>query len=222
MAKPTVPPEHLAVRIAALEAKNAALEAKLARLKEKDERERATSKERLRDKLSDAKIKRLTRPGFYSDGRNLYLDFRTPPGKAWVLRYTRDHVTRDCGLGPYPTVTLQMARDARDDALRELVAGVDPIDAKRAARAAKQHERIAAMTFAEAAEERLALEAARPAVGEQRSPLRPTDHRRLAGCGGRPPVRPAGAGARDRAARWHEGAVLGRQRRDGEQDAQSH
>jgi integrase len=143
MAEPTVPSSDLKTRIAALEAE-------LAQLQER--RGRATVRPRHRDKLSDAKIKRLTRPGFYSDGRNLYLDFRTPPGKAWVLRYTRDHVTRDHGLGPYPTVSLAEAREARDAALKGLRQGVDPIDAKRAARVAKLRERITAMSFAEAAE----------------------------------------------------------------------
>jgi integrase len=106
----------------------------------------------VRDRLTDRKIAILKLPGFYADGGNLYLDFKEPPAKNWVLRYTRDGRTRDHGLGAYPGVSLAEARLSRDAALAKLRSGVDPVEEKRAAKLASKLERARAMSFRQCAE----------------------------------------------------------------------
>ena len=106
---------------------------------------------RLRDRLTDRKVAILKIPGFYADGGNLYLDFKDPPSKNWVLRYTRAGRTHDHGLGAYPPVSLAEARLVRDAILGKLRAGIDPIEEKRATRLAQKLEQAKAMTFRQCA-----------------------------------------------------------------------
>ena len=59
------------------------------------------ARHRTKNRLSIRFVETVKRPGFYADGNNLYLDFKDPPAKSWVLRYKRDGRARDHGLGPY-------------------------------------------------------------------------------------------------------------------------
>ena len=116
---------------------------------------------RPQNKLTDLQVRRRTRPGWMSDGGGLYL--RISPdkhggGRRWLLRYTFGGLKREMGLGDLNRVTLAQARDLRDERMKQLKAGVDPLEAKRAgaqeAREAKQAEALR-KTFAEAAESEL-------------------------------------------------------------------
>src|SRR5947209_7447019 len=60
------------------------------------------TRHRQRDRLTDRKIQTLKVASFLSDGGNLYLDFKDPPSKNWVVRYSRNGRTRDLGVGSYP------------------------------------------------------------------------------------------------------------------------
>jgi integrase len=133
-----------------LDAEIAELAELLARLKA--EKRGKPVRHRVRDRLTDRKVAVLKLPGFYADGGCLYLDFKDPPSKNWVLRYTRVGQTHDHGLGPYPVVSLAEARRARDAALAKLRGGVDPIEEKRASKLAGKLERARAMTFRQCAE----------------------------------------------------------------------
>ena len=133
----------LDVQIAALTARRTALRAKA---------NGNTKRHRQRDRLTDRKIAVLKIPGFYADGGNLYLDFKDPPSKNWVLRYTRNGRAHDYGLGAYPAVSLAEARLARDAALAKLRSGIDPVEERRAERLAPKLERARAMTFRQCAE----------------------------------------------------------------------
>jgi integrase len=113
---------------------------------------RPETRHRNRNRLSTRFVDTLKRPGFYADGGNLYLDFKDPPAKNWVLRYKRAGRARDHGLGSYPMVSLGEAREAAIDKLRQLRAGIDPIDARKAERQATRLERTKAMTFRQCAE----------------------------------------------------------------------
>jgi integrase len=107
-------------------------------------------------KLTDAKVKSLSKPGRYGDGGGLWLQIRKPdsnrkfqdaePARAWLFRYTWQGRQRALGLGPYPLVTLKAARDAALDAGRAVRAGKDPI-AERRAKVAEAKAQRAAMTF---------------------------------------------------------------------------
>jgi integrase len=72
-------------------------------------------------------------------------------GGSWLLRYERDGRERWMGLGSLADFTLKEARE-RARAKRQLLAdGIDPLDAKAAARAAKAIASIKQITFREAA-----------------------------------------------------------------------
>jgi hypothetical protein len=149
MAKKTLP-TATATASTPLDAEIAEVSERLARL-----RAQARGKpvrHRVRDRLTDRKIAVLKLPGFYADGGNLYLDFKDPPSKNWVLRYTRAGRTHDHGLGAYPAVSLAEARLARDAALAKLRSSVDPVEEKRASKLARRLERAKAMTFRQCAE----------------------------------------------------------------------
>jgi len=65
----------------------------------------------------------------------------------------RDNVSREMGLGPYPDVSLQRAREKAQDARRLKLDGKDPLEARNEARAAARLEAAKAMSFKEAAEQ---------------------------------------------------------------------
>ncbi len=67
------------------------------------------------------------------DGNNLYLRFSESGHCSWLLRYTnpKTKVRRLAGLGSYPAVSIIDARNLRNNALRLITMGKDPIDEKR-------------------------------------------------------------------------------------------
>ena len=78
---------------------------------------------------------------------------RVAPGgsKGWIFRFTLDGRTRDAGLGSYPALSLAEARDIADDFRKQVQAGIDPIEARNAQRAAKRREAAQALTFEQCA-----------------------------------------------------------------------
>jgi integrase len=103
-------------------------------------------------KLTAAKIAALTEPGRYGDGHNLWLQVSQWGTKAWVLRYWRDGRERNFGLGPLELVPLADARKRALKVRRELLDGIDPIDARKAARTARRLEHARSKTFGQAAQ----------------------------------------------------------------------
>ena len=65
-----------------------------------------------------------------SDGEGLYLRIR-PNGKVWIYRYKQFGKPAKLSLGPYPTVTLAVARRKARDEAEKRAGGVDPRDARR-------------------------------------------------------------------------------------------
>jgi hypothetical protein len=63
---------------------------------------------------------------------------------------------REMGLGPYPVVTLERAREKAIEAQRLKADASDPIDVRAAVRAAEQLEAAKAITFKHAAERYIA------------------------------------------------------------------
>lgn len=96
-------------------------------------------------RLSIAKIKGLEAPGRYADGGTLYLVVAPGGSKHFVQRLTIEGTRRDIGLGGWPVVTLQEARDAALDNRRLVRKGIDPRAAKR-----KSKREQAMPTFREA------------------------------------------------------------------------
>lgn len=83
---------------------------------------------------------RSAKPGRYSDGRGdgLML-FVSPAGaRKWVQRVKVGVRYRDIGHGSYPDVSLAEARRRAAEAKLQIAAGVDPLEARRAAKASDE------------------------------------------------------------------------------------
>jgi integrase len=106
------------------------------------------------EKLTAKKVAKLVRRGVrgkHHDGHGLYLQIQNRDNASWFLRYERDGKEHFPGLGPAHIVGLKLARE-RAQALRlQLLNGVDPIAAKKAAKAQRALDAAKAMSFSEAA-----------------------------------------------------------------------
>jgi integrase len=102
-------------------------------------------------KLSTVKIATEKKPGYYADGGNLYL--RVAPGgtKGWIFRFARAGKTRDAGLGPFPAVSLALARKQAEGYRQLVAAGVDPIAQRSEALKAARIQSARATTFEQCA-----------------------------------------------------------------------
>ncbi|MFT6649493.1 tyrosine-type recombinase/integrase [Pseudophaeobacter arcticus] len=118
---------------------------------------------KITDELSALDVKRLTHPG---GNRNvlvsvggvpgLHLQLTPKRGRSWVLRAKIGEARRDIGLGGFPAVTLSQARQKAREA-RELISqGVDPIEERKAAKAALATAQRRGLTFADATDKYLA------------------------------------------------------------------
>lgn len=95
---------------------------------------------------------KLTEPGRYRDERGLYLQVISPTNRSWLLRYERAGKERWMGLGSAQTFTLEEARERARNARKLLADGIDPIESRRAERAARELESAKVLTFSEAAD----------------------------------------------------------------------
>ena len=99
-------------------------------------------------KLTSKAVESLTKagiPGKTNDGDGLYLQTSKPGASSWIFRYKLDGKSREMGLGPYPAVTLAVARQLAADQRKLLASGSDPLAARDANREAKREaERKAA------------------------------------------------------------------------------
>lgn len=110
------------------------------------------------DKLTDRKIKSATFEKYgkrtkLSDGAGMYLDIQ-PSGKYWRMKYRHDGKEKTLALGVYPDVSLKVARQRRTEAREQLAGDIDPNEAKKQEKVAKQEK---ADTFKAAAEDWLKL-----------------------------------------------------------------
>lgn len=72
--------------------------------------------------------------------------------KSWVLRTTVGDRRRVIGLGPYPEVSLAEARDKAREAKRKIAEGIDPIEERKAVRAALAAAMARNLSFPDAAD----------------------------------------------------------------------
>ena len=92
-------------------------------------------------------IERLSRPGRHHDGHGLYLKVNPNGVRSWIFRFERGGRERWMGLGPAHTIGLKAARERARRAREQLLDGIDPLEARRAQRAAIAN----ALTFKQAA-----------------------------------------------------------------------
>jgi integrase len=94
----------------------------------------------LTDKAVKAALKAATQSGRarrISDGAGLFIEARPTGAGWWRLRYKLDGTEGMLSLGTYPDTTLKQARDKRDEARKQLAAGVDPSEARKIDKAAR-------------------------------------------------------------------------------------
>jgi integrase len=122
---------------------------------------------RLRERqVRNAKPKRDRKAIMLPDGANLYLQATLAKdgsiNRSWVFRYQLDAERHDLGLGPLHTVGLAEAREQARQLRLQLLAGSDPLQARREverARLKAKAERLKAVTFKECAEQYLRVHA---------------------------------------------------------------
>ncbi len=87
-------------------------------------------------KLTQIRIRTLSKPGRYGDGDGLWLQVRDATRRAWLFRYRMHGRARAMGLGPLLDVGLGEAREAARECRRLVRRGLDPIEHRRTERAA--------------------------------------------------------------------------------------
>lgn len=107
---------------------------------------------RAANKLTAVKVGKLTAPGRYGDGGGLWLQIAAGGTKSWIFRFKLNKHPRQMGLGPVAVVSLAEARELASDARKMLLAGRDPIEARKATRTASRLESARSITFETAAE----------------------------------------------------------------------
>lgn len=113
------------------------------------------------NKLSARTVAAVREPGLYGDGGNLYLQVADidgkGPTKSWVMRFMLAGRARKMGLGSVNDFTLAEARERARQARQQLADGVDPVEARLAARDARRRDEAAHITFKDAAGKYIAL-----------------------------------------------------------------
>ncbi len=83
-----------------------------------------------RHKLSDSKVKSISKPGIHGDGDGLYLRVQRSGSRSWVFVWRRYGIRREIGLGPYGSgaghVSLAAARTKAQECREIIGAGGDP------------------------------------------------------------------------------------------------
>ncbi|MDQ2065082.1 integrase arm-type DNA-binding domain-containing protein [Xinfangfangia sp. CPCC 101601] len=112
---------------------------------------------RVAKELTALDVKRLGHPGTAGNATfavggvsGLLLQITPNGGRTWLLRVTVGDKRRELGLGGYPDVTLAQARDRAREAKDQIRRGIDPIEERKAARAALVSAQKRSMTFADA------------------------------------------------------------------------
>lgn len=113
--------------------------------------------------LTALDVKRLQHPG---KGRNvtfnvggvagLVLQVTPNGGRTWLLRVQVGAKRREIGLGGYPDVTLAMARDRAREAKDQIRRGIDPVEERKAAKAALIAAQHRGLSFVDAVDRYLA------------------------------------------------------------------
>ena len=87
---------------------------------------------------AECKAKPSTKTMRLTDERGLYLVISPRGGKWWRLKYRFDGNEKRLSLGVYPDVSLKDARDRRDDARKQIAAGIVPSEARKTEKVARR------------------------------------------------------------------------------------
>ena len=107
---------------------------------------------RQQQRLSALQVSKLTKPGLYGDGGGLTLQISPTGAKSWLFRYMVAGKPHGMGLGPTHTVSLAEARVKALEARRQLLDGINPLEAKKRNQIATALANAKMMTFDQCAE----------------------------------------------------------------------
>lgn len=99
--------------------------------------------------LTAKRVLKITKPGRYGDGNNLFLQVMPSGTKSWLFRYERGGKERAMGLGPVNIVSLEQARAKARTASLQLFEGIDPLAHRRAEQQARALAAGKITTFSE-------------------------------------------------------------------------
>lgn len=105
------------------------------------------------NKLSDRRIRTLTKPGRHSDGGGLYLTVDPSGAKRWAFLFRQNGRLREMGLGGLNAVPLATARDLAAECRKSVALGGDPIGDRKRKHERMRAEERAKKTFGEVADE---------------------------------------------------------------------
>lgn len=71
----------------------------------------SASRQRCIDRLTDLRIRRLTKPGRYADGGNLYLNISKSGSRSFIFLWARAGRQHEMGLGAIRDISLMQARE---------------------------------------------------------------------------------------------------------------
>ncbi len=97
-------------------------------------------------------VTRESKKGMHADGGGLYLHIAELGARSWIFRFMLNGRAREMGLGPVHTISLAEARAKATECRKLRLEGIDPIEARKAARASALHASSSAMTFDNCAE----------------------------------------------------------------------
>ncbi|MBE3637207.1 integrase arm-type DNA-binding domain-containing protein [Mangrovicoccus sp. HB182678] len=114
--------------------------------------------------MSALAVKRAAHPGgtprhvtFAAGGvPGLLLQITATGAKSWLLKTVIGGTRRNIGLGPYPAVSLADARDRARETRDKIRNGIDPIEERKAVKAALSTAQRRGLTFADAMDKCLA------------------------------------------------------------------
>jgi integrase len=105
------------------------------------------------NRLTDLTIRRLKEPGWYADGGGLYLRIYPDGARRWVFVFQWAGKRKELSFGPLADLSLAAARDERDAARKLVRDGVNPIEDRKARKAAQEAADAPSHTFASWARE---------------------------------------------------------------------
>ena len=101
---------------------------------------------RVTKRLTALAVSRQSSAGMHADGNGLYLHVKDSGAKSWALIFKLDGKRREMGLGPYPAISLALAREQAAVANTQVASGIDPIAARK-----KSAASTVVVTFGDAA-----------------------------------------------------------------------
>lgn len=104
------------------------------------------------NEMGASEVRKL-KPGVHAVGgvSGLLLSVKDTGARSWVLRVVVGSKRRDIGLGGFPDVPLAQAREKARETKEQIRQGIDPVEARKAARAALMAASAKNITFDEAA-----------------------------------------------------------------------